>query len=173
MAEITLHDDDPAVLNSVFEWIYTAEYDAANSLEEIAHHNVAIYVIADKYGISELATLAAGRVEEELSKNFNPNVFMDVASKAYAELPEQDKELKFKLMEVAIKHATPLMILCEEKVFEGDFGKAFRKELPHHIVVTKIRLRCPRCKEDRTASPTYYHGAVHCGTCNFAGFVRY
>ena len=62
---ITLEEDDPAIVDRMVTWLYTAKYDVDDpgqdpeDIKAMFLTHAAVYVLADKYGIRDLAHRAS------------------------------------------------------------------------------------------------------------------
>ncbi|KAB8292166.1 hypothetical protein EYC80_007909 [Monilinia laxa] len=112
---LDLEDDDPNTVARMINFLYTQDYDDTTTSEEsqIEPHgpllvNTMLYILADKYDIPPLKTLATKKFERALRTDWNSPSFTASLNLLYEQLPESDTCLTSRALRAACLHARDL-----------------------------------------------------------------
>ena len=103
---ITLKEDPPDAVNAMLRFFYRGDYEfqtAKGAQAAARNHHVDVYVIADKYGVLDLASLAAQRFTNNISLQ-DAHRLEDVVKDLWSNEGNVDK-LKCAALEAIFRHS--------------------------------------------------------------------
>jgi hypothetical protein len=167
---IELKGDDARVVDAMFRYMYTFEYDSSSTELSPTLFNVRVYSIADKYDVSALKLEAKEKIESYVTKCWYMDDFPHVISEIYSSTPPEDRDLRDIVLGVAEKHIDDLLekesfctVFDETVGFAADIALLLAKQKQSQPDLKKYR--CPDCGRDWHAvlsQRTEYH-CLQCG----------
>ncbi|KAK4900854.1 hypothetical protein LTR27_002037 [Elasticomyces elasticus] len=118
---ITLQEDNAAVVGEMLRWMYTFSYNDVPSDQSMPAltFNVHMQIIADKYDMPGLATLAAVKFAELAEVQWKEQELADAAALVFTNCVDRDEQLRKTIFSITTKYG--------EKLRHGVEGVHLRK----------------------------------------------
>lgn len=153
---IHLNDDDPIVIESLIHYLYHFEYvefaKERSGLDSISM-DIKMFIVADKYFVASLRTIAARNFEKHAGAVWNTQAFFDGVKEVYGHFGEDgSNELKDAIISIVKAHTKELFSTengysCFLAVLgrSSGFGKDVAIALAVGFPSGKC-YKCPECK---------------------------
>ncbi|PQE06300.1 BTB POZ domain protein [Rutstroemia sp. NJR-2017a BBW] len=161
--EINLPDDHPAILERLIKFLYTGDFDATPSPSEVVAEEPSgevgsetvngsldtltictrIFVMAEKYDIPALKTLAKTKFEAAVSSDWNTSALSESLRLMYDGLPDSDRLLKDVAVAAAAGHVKELVDRGEFVALCKDNGDIAFDVLKASLSPTRKIKNCP------------------------------
>ena len=126
--EITLHDDDPAIVACFLQGLYEGEYNDSLKVDEYGYCrsklevNVQVYAVAEKYETPGMKTLSLLKIVDNCEYSWTAEDFVAAAFLVWQQTPETDRAIRDVFIQSLREHAQVLTSMDSFNTLVRDGG---------------------------------------------------
>ncbi|KAK6407664.1 hypothetical protein LTR81_017782, partial [Elasticomyces elasticus] len=134
---VTLHEDQPEVIDQMIEYIYKNDYKDNESDTDPKVFNVRMVAVAEKYFVDNLAQLAIDKLVDRLNEVAGSDGWAEAIEVAYATTTDSDLKLRDNLFRFVIGRVDDLL---DPDQSEHSKFQAMAARTPRFTLELAIRL---------------------------------